>query len=62
VDEGSHTRSYYFGPSIVIVNCIHEMIDNVYFAECMGCEPGRRLFWNPMLMKQWCLKSFLPVA
>jgi hypothetical protein len=37
-DEGSHTRSFYFGPSTVTVSRIHGMIDNDYFAEGMARE------------------------
>jgi hypothetical protein len=40
VDEGSCTQSYLFGPSTVMVNCISGMIDNIYFIEGMGREPG----------------------
>jgi hypothetical protein len=32
-DEGSRTRSYYFGPSMVSISRIKEMIDHRYFAE-----------------------------
>jgi hypothetical protein len=39
VDEGSHTWSYYFGPSTVMVNRIRGMTDNDYFAKGMGREP-----------------------
>jgi hypothetical protein len=32
-DEGSRTYSYYFGPSMVTITRIREMIDHGYFAE-----------------------------
>jgi hypothetical protein len=38
-DEGSHTRNYHFGPSMVIVSRIREMIDNVYFTDGMDRMP-----------------------
>jgi hypothetical protein len=40
VDDGSHNRRYYFGPLTVTVSRIHGMIDNGYFFEGMGHEPG----------------------
>jgi hypothetical protein len=47
VDEGSSTQNYYFGPSTVTVSCIQGMIDNGYFAEGMGCEPGEETVLEP---------------
>jgi hypothetical protein len=41
MDEGSHTRSYFFGPSTVTVSRIRGMIDNGYFVEGMAREPGQ---------------------
>jgi hypothetical protein len=38
-DEGSRTRSYYFGPSMITVSHIREMIDHGYFVEGMGRVP-----------------------
>jgi hypothetical protein len=36
VNEGSHTQSYYFGPSTMAVSRVRGMIDHDYFAEGMG--------------------------
>jgi hypothetical protein len=46
-DEGSRTRSYYFGPSTVTVSHIREMIVNGYFAEGMGHEPREETVPEP---------------
>jgi hypothetical protein len=39
-DEGLHTHSYYFGPSIVTISWFREMIDHDYFAEGGACMLG----------------------
>jgi hypothetical protein len=39
-DTGSHTRSYYFGPSTVTVTQNHEMLDQGYFTESGAHAPG----------------------
>jgi hypothetical protein len=46
-NEGSRTRSYYFGPSTVMVSHIREMIVNSYFVEGMGREPGEETVPEP---------------
>jgi hypothetical protein len=38
VDEGSRTRSHYFGQSTMMVSRIRGMIDSGYFVEGMGRE------------------------
>jgi hypothetical protein len=45
VVDGS--RSFLFRPSIVIVSHIHGMIDNGYFAEGIGREPGEETVLEP---------------
>jgi hypothetical protein len=45
VVDGS--RSFLFRPSIVIVSHIHGMIDNGYFAEGIGREPGEENVLEP---------------
>jgi hypothetical protein len=47
MDEGSRTRSYFFGPLAVTVSCIRGMIDNDYFAEGMACEPKEETIPEP---------------
>jgi hypothetical protein len=47
MDEGSHTWSYFFRPSTVTVSRIHRMIDNDYFMEGMGREPGEEIVSEP---------------
>jgi hypothetical protein len=39
-DKGSSMRSYYFGPSMLTISHIKEMIDHGYFAEGAACVPG----------------------
>jgi hypothetical protein len=58
VDEGSHTQSYYFGPLTMTVSRIHGMIDNDYFAEGMGCEPGEETILKPNLDKAMVFEEF----
>jgi hypothetical protein len=45
--ESSHSQSFYFGPSTMIVSRIHGMIDNGYFADVMGHEPGEETVPEP---------------
>jgi hypothetical protein len=45
--ESSHLQSFYFGPSTVTVSQIREMIDNVYFTNGMGHEPGEETMSEP---------------
>jgi hypothetical protein len=47
MDKGSHTRSYSFGPSMVMVSRIHWMIDHGYFAEGMAREPREETVLEP---------------
>jgi hypothetical protein len=47
MDEGSRTRSYFFGPSTVMVNHIRGMIDHGYFAEGMAREPEEETILEP---------------
>jgi hypothetical protein len=47
MDEGSRSRSYYFGPSVVIFSRFRGMIDNDYFAKGMGHEPGKEIVLEP---------------
>jgi hypothetical protein len=46
-DEGSHTRSYYFGPLTVTVNCIREMINHGYFVEGSARAPVEETILEP---------------
>jgi hypothetical protein len=46
-DEGSHTHSYYFGPSTVTVCRIREMIDHGYFAKGSARVPGEETVLDP---------------
>jgi hypothetical protein len=39
MDEGSHTQSYFFGTSTMMINRIRGMIDNGYFDKGIGHEP-----------------------
>jgi hypothetical protein len=39
-DECSHMHNYHFGPSMVTISLIWEMIDNGYFADGMARAPG----------------------
>jgi hypothetical protein len=45
--ESSHSESFYFGPSTMIVSRIHGMINNGYFADGMGHEPGEETVPEP---------------
>jgi hypothetical protein len=47
IDKGSHSRSYFFGASIVKVSRIHKMIDGGYFAQGMGRKPGEETVPEP---------------
>jgi hypothetical protein len=62
VDKGSHVRSYYFGPSTMTVGCIQGMIDNSYFTEGMGREPGDETILEQNSDELWFLKSSLLLA
>jgi hypothetical protein len=46
-DAGSHTRSYYFGPSTVTVTQNHEMLDQGYFTEGGAHAPGEETISEP---------------
>jgi hypothetical protein len=46
-DEGSRSRSFYFGPSTVTMSRIHGMIDNDYFPNGMDHEPGEEAISEP---------------
>jgi hypothetical protein len=55
----SHMRSYFFGPSIVIVSRISRMIDNGYFGEGMGCESIEETIPEPNTNEGVVLRSSL---
>jgi hypothetical protein len=57
-DEGSHTQSYYFGPSTVAVSCISGMIDNGYFTKGMGREPREETVSEPNADKVVVFEEF----
>jgi hypothetical protein len=46
-DEGSHTHSYYFGPSTVAISCVQKMIDCGYFTEGSSRVPGEETVPRP---------------
>jgi hypothetical protein len=46
-NEGSHTRSYYFGPSTITVSHIRGMIDHIYFSEGMVHETEEETIVEP---------------
>jgi hypothetical protein len=46
-DEGSRTYSYYFGPSMVTITRIREMIDHGYFAEGGAHASGKDTIPEP---------------
>jgi hypothetical protein len=58
VDMGSHTWSYFFGPSTVTVSCIRAMIDNDYFDEGMGHDPGKETIPEPQSDKAVVFEEF----
>jgi hypothetical protein len=47
MDEGSRTRSYYFGPLTVTVTCIRGMVDNGYFDMGTDREPEEETMPEP---------------
>jgi hypothetical protein len=58
VDEGSCTRSYFFGPSTMTVSRFRAMIDNCYFDEGMGHEPGEETILEPQSDKAMVFEEF----
>jgi hypothetical protein len=46
-DEGSCTRSYYYGPSTVTVSCVRKMVDRGYFADGMAHVLGEETISEP---------------
>jgi hypothetical protein len=59
VDEGSQTRSYFFGPSTETVSRIRVMIDNDYFEEVMGREPGEETIPEPQPDEAMVFEEFV---
>jgi hypothetical protein len=57
-DEGSRTYSYYFGPLMVTITRIREMIDHGYFAKGGAHASGKTLFRSLIVTKLPYLKSF----
>jgi hypothetical protein len=47
VDDGACSRSFFFGPSTVIVSQIRGMIDSGYFAKSLSREPGEETIPEP---------------
>jgi hypothetical protein len=58
-DEGSRSQSFYFGPSTVTVSQIRGMIDNGYFDESMGREPGEETVPKPNANEVVVFEEFL---
>jgi hypothetical protein len=61
-DEGSHTRSYYFGPLTVTVNCIREMINRGYFVEGSARAPVEETILEPDSDEAVVFEEFFPAG
>jgi hypothetical protein len=58
MDERSRTWSYFFGPLTVMVSRIRGMIDNGYFAEGIGREPGEEIVSEPQSDEAMVFEEF----
>jgi hypothetical protein len=62
MDEGYHTLSYFFWPLTVMVSHIQGMIDNDYFIEGMGHEPGEETVLEPHSDEAVVFEEFFTVG
>jgi hypothetical protein len=62
MDEGYHTLSYFFWPSSMMVSHIQGMIDNDYFIEGMGHEPGEETVLEPHSDEAVVFEEFFTVG